>query len=75
MTAHTSCVVSTTVSGSVLEPQAGMALAGCGAGNCQGDAFAVGLSKILDYLVDNIYVFILSVPIDRIQEERGGMAE
>jgi hypothetical protein len=52
-----------------------MALAGCGAGNCQGDAFAVGLSKILDYLVDNIYVFILSVPIDRIQEERGGMAE
>jgi len=60
--------------GSVLEPQAGMALAESGAG-CQGDAPAVRLSKIKYYLVDNIYVFILSLSMSRVQEESGRMAE
>jgi len=51
-----------------------MALAESGAG-CQGDAPAVRLSKIKYYLVDNIYVFILSLSMSRVQEESGRMAE
>jgi hypothetical protein len=60
--------------GSVLELQAGMALTDP-AWTAEEDASAIRLSKIWYYLVDNIYNFILSRVMDRVQEESGGMAE
>jgi hypothetical protein len=76
MTAHTGlcCIDSCpTICGSVLKLVG--RCAGLGAKSCQGDVSAVRLSKIVYYLVDNIYFIILSWVIGRVQEESGRTAE